>query len=102
MAGTAGTIDELTERALGAYDQRPDAQGVAHLVDDLITAGQKLHSEVSHIPDDRRSRRAGAALIEWTYFIETGPLRSGDHANWNYARGLARIVRTLAAAAGAR
>ncbi|MET9464266.1 DUF6415 family natural product biosynthesis protein [Streptomyces sp. NPDC006544] len=93
----AQTIEELVRRALAPYEQRPDAEGVAHLVDDLITAGNGLHTAVARIPTDKRTERAGAALAEWAYFLDAGPLGHGDHANWNHARGLARIVRTMAA-----
>lgn len=90
-------VEELVRRALGSYEQRPDAEGVAHLVDDLITAGNELHAEVVRIPADQRTERATAALAEWAYFLDAGPLGHGDHANWNHARGLARIVRTMRA-----
>ncbi|MGW6690791.1 DUF6415 family natural product biosynthesis protein [Streptomyces sp. NPDC054961] len=93
----AQTIEELVRRALASYEQRPDAEGVARLVDDLITAGQELHAAVARIPKDQRTERAGAALAEWAYFLDVGPLGQGDHANWNHARGLARIVRAMAA-----
>lgn len=73
---------------------------MAQLVDDLITAGLELHSEVSQIPPSQRTERAGAALMEWTYFAETGPLSDGDHANWNHARGLARIIQAMTSALG--
>lgn len=97
MKAKAQTIEELVRRALAPYDQRPDAEGVAHLVDDLITVGRDLHAEVSAGPAGRRTERAGAALAEWEYFLDAGPLGHGDHANWNHARGLARIIRTMAA-----
>ncbi|MET9464256.1 DUF6415 family natural product biosynthesis protein [Streptomyces sp. NPDC006544] len=97
MRPEAQTIEELVRRALASYDQRPDAEGVARLVDDLITVGQELHAAVSRIPAGLRTERAGAALAEWAYFLDAGPLGHGDHANWNHARGLARIVRTMAA-----
>ncbi|CAM5682906.1 hypothetical protein SAVIM338S_07389 [Streptomyces avidinii] len=48
------------------------------------------------IPAGQRTERAGAALAEWAYFLDAGPLGHGDHANWNHARGLARIVRAMA------
>ncbi|MBT2468285.1 hypothetical protein J7E97_10445 [Streptomyces sp. ISL-66] len=97
MRPQAQAIDDLVERALTRYDQRPDAQGVAALVDDLITTGQELHATVSQIPVAQQSERASASLAEWAYFLEAGPLGHGDHANWNHARGLARIIRTMAA-----
>ncbi|MGW6688209.1 DUF6415 family natural product biosynthesis protein [Streptomyces sp. NPDC054961] len=93
--GETQTAEELAARALAPYDQRPDAEGVAHLIDDLISAGQNLHAAVSRIPGAQRTERAGAALIEWSYFVDAGPLGHGDHANWNHARGLARIIRIM-------
>ncbi|MBT2447932.1 hypothetical protein J7F03_12755 [Streptomyces sp. ISL-43] len=92
------TTEELTARALAPYSERPDAESVARLVDDLITAGCELHTEVSQVPAAQRTERAGAALNEWSYFIDVGPSSHGDHANWNHARGLARILRNLAEA----
>ncbi|MFJ7265719.1 DUF6415 family natural product biosynthesis protein [Streptomyces sp. NPDC099050] len=94
--GERQTIEELAARALVPYAERPGADGVAQLVDDLMTEGQKLHAAVSRLPLARRTERAGAALAEWTYFAEAGPLSDGDHAAWNHARGLARILRILA------
>lgn len=100
MTGETQTIEELAARALASYDQRPDAEGVAHLVDDLITAGNELHAQVDRIPAAQRTERAGAALTEWAYFVDSGPLGRGDHANWNHARGLARIIRAMASTLG--
>ncbi|MFI5766217.1 DUF6415 family natural product biosynthesis protein [Streptomyces sp. NPDC051563] len=96
------TVEELTARALAPYAERPDAENVARLVDDLITAGCQLHTEVCRIPAAQRTERAGAALSEWSYFIDVGPSTRGDHANWNHARALARILRNLAEAVGDR
>ncbi|MGI5446381.1 hypothetical protein ACQEVM_11575 [Streptomyces sp. CA-243310] len=96
-------FEELVSRALASYEQRPDAVGVARLIDDLITAGQSLHAAVTALPAGQRTEREGAALVEWTYFIDVGPLGAGgDHANWNHARNLARIARVLAAALAVR
>lgn len=95
MRPQAQTIEELVTRALAPYDQRPNAEGVAHLTDDLITAGQELHDEVSRIPAAERTERASASLGEWAYFAAAGAMGHGDHANWHYARGLARIIRNL-------
>ncbi|MER6390826.1 DUF6415 family natural product biosynthesis protein [Streptomyces sp. NPDC059382] len=96
-------FEELAARALTSYEDRPDAVSVARLVDDLITAGQTLHAAVTALPAEQRTERVGAALVEWTYFIDVGPLGAGgDHANWNHARNLARIARVLAAALAVR
>ncbi|KOU59763.1 DUF6415 family natural product biosynthesis protein [Streptomyces sp. NPDC054949] len=96
-------FEELAARALTSYEDRPDAVSVARLVDDLITAGQTLHATVTALPADQRTERVGAALVEWTYFIDVGPLGGDtDHANWNHARNLARIARVLAAALAMR
>lgn len=95
MTGETQTIEELTARALAPYSERPDAVGVAQLIDDLITAGQELHTALSGMPSTGRAPRVGAALIEWTYVAGQGPLVEGDHEAWNHARGLARIIRTL-------
>jgi hypothetical protein len=93
-------LNELMGRALAPYSDRPDAEAVARLIDDLITCGQTLHTEVAAIPGGRRSERARSALIEWTYFVDAGPMGGGDHANWNHARALARILRNLVSALG--
>lgn len=100
MTGETQTIEELAARALAPYSDRPDAVGVAQLIDDLITAGQKLHTEVSAIPASGRTYRLVAALAEWTYFAVEGPRTEGDHAAWNHARGLARIVQNMASGLG--
>ncbi|MGW1938940.1 DUF6415 family natural product biosynthesis protein [Streptomyces goshikiensis] len=97
MTGETHTIEELAARALGPYEDRPDVEGVARLVDDLITAGQALHTEVAGIPVSGQTQRAISALAEWSYFVTAGPLSGSDHANWNHARGLGRIARVLAA-----
>ncbi|MFE3761531.1 hypothetical protein ACFXPI_07170 [Streptomyces sp. NPDC059104] len=89
-------IRQLLGRALVPYSERPDAAGVARLVDDLITGGEALHARVAAIPRECRTELAGSALAEWTYFVDAGPTGRGDHANWNHARTLARILRSLA------
>ncbi|MET8751540.1 DUF6415 family natural product biosynthesis protein [Streptomyces sp. NPDC004667] len=89
-------FEDLIGRALAPYSERPDAAGVARLVDDLITGGEALHARVAAVPRERRTELAGAALAEWTYFVDAGPTGRGDHANWNHARTLARILRSLA------
>ncbi|MGO4461224.1 DUF6415 family natural product biosynthesis protein [Streptomyces sp. M-16] len=93
-------IQRLIGRALVPYSDRPDAEAVARLVDDLITGGEALRAEVAAIHGERRTERAGSALAEWTYFVDAGPTGRGDHANWNHARALARILRNLASALG--
>lgn len=101
-SGETQMLKGLIERAIVPYSDRPDAEAVACLIDDLITHGQTLHTEVAAIPGDRRTERVGAALAEWAYFVDVGPTGRGDHANWNYARALARILRNLAAATAER
>lgn len=96
--GETQTIEDLLARALGPYEARPDAEGVACLIDDLITAGQGLHASAAEIPAGLRTARAGSFLAEWTDVTGAGPLDSDDHANWNHARGLARILDNLVAA----
>ncbi|MFG2616214.1 DUF6415 family natural product biosynthesis protein [Streptomyces sp. NPDC048507] len=93
--GETQAIDDLIGRAIVPYSDRPDAKTVAHLIDDLITHGQILHARVAALPQEQRTERAGAALVEWDYFAAAGPIGSGDHANWNHARALARILRNL-------
>ncbi|GAA3263574.1 DUF6415 family natural product biosynthesis protein [Streptomyces lavendulae] len=95
-------IQRLIGRALVPYSERPDAAGVARLVDELITAGEALHAEVAAIGAGRRTERVGSALAEWAYFVDAGPTGRGDHANWNHARTLARILRSLASPLGER
>ncbi|MCX4540511.1 DUF6415 family natural product biosynthesis protein [Streptomyces sp. NBC_01565] len=97
MTGETQTIEELAARALRPYEERPDAEGVARLVDDLITVGHALHTRVAGIPVSRHTQRADAALAEWSYFVAAGPLSGSDHAAWNHARGLGRIARVLVA-----
>ncbi|MER5810221.1 DUF6415 family natural product biosynthesis protein [Streptomyces sp. NPDC002033] len=96
--GETQTIEELIRRAIVPYSDRPDAEAVAYLIDDLITHGQVLHAQVAAMPSGQRTERVGAALAEWAYFADAGPTGRGDHANWNHARALARILRNLAAA----
>ncbi|NXY94890.1 hypothetical protein HYE82_10895 [Streptomyces sp. BR123] len=85
----------LVARALAPYGERPGPEGVAALTDGLITCGQKLHDALSGTPSQQRPIGAFEALAEWEYFAAVGPLGSGPHANWNHARGLARIIRQL-------
>ncbi|MFD8985133.1 DUF6415 family natural product biosynthesis protein [Streptomyces sp. NPDC059564] len=96
--GETQEIEDLIGRAIVPYSDRPDAEAVARLIDDLITHGQVLHAQVGAMPSSQRTERVGAALIEWAYFVDAGPPGRGDHANWNHARALARILRNLAAA----
>ncbi|MFG2393843.1 DUF6415 family natural product biosynthesis protein [Streptomyces lavendulae] len=95
-------IQRLIGRALVPYSERPDADGVARLVDDLITRGATLHAEVAALPGDRRTELTRSALAEWSYFVDAGPTGRGDHANWNHARALARILRNLASSLNER
>lgn len=88
-------IEDLIEQALAPYSDRPDAEGVARLTASLIASGQALHAQVSAIPLDQRTERAHAALIEWSYFVDAGPTGRSDHAAWNHARALARILRNM-------
>ncbi|MFK0253066.1 DUF6415 family natural product biosynthesis protein [Streptomyces sp. NPDC090445] len=85
----------LIARALAPYEERPAAEGVAALIGDLIACGQKLHGALTGTPSRQRPAGAFEALAEWEYFTAVGPLGSGPHANWNHARGLARIIRQL-------
>ncbi|MFG2617827.1 DUF6415 family natural product biosynthesis protein [Streptomyces sp. NPDC048507] len=96
--GETQAIDDLIRRAIVPYSDRPDTEAVAHLIDDLITHGQILHARVAALPQEQRTERAGAALVEWAYFVDAGPMGRDDHANWNHARALARILRNLRAA----
>ncbi|MFF7504375.1 DUF6415 family natural product biosynthesis protein [Streptomyces lavendulae] len=93
--GETQTIEHLIRRAIVPYSERPDAEAVACLIDGLITHGQALHAQVTAIPGTRRTERTAAALAEWSYFVDAGPTGRGDHANWNRARALARILRNL-------
>ncbi|GLV84995.1 hypothetical protein Slala03_46840 [Streptomyces lavendulae subsp. lavendulae] len=88
-------IEELIGQALAPYSQRPGAEGVARLTADLVASGQALHALVSATPHGRRTERAHAALTEWSYFVDAGPTGRGDHAAWNHARALARILRNM-------
>lgn len=88
-------IDAAVARALAPYNERPDAVGVAHIVDDLITCGQRLHARIAGLPRSERTPQAAGALADWEYAIAAGPSRSDAAANWNYARGVARIVTSL-------
>ncbi|MFJ9643480.1 hypothetical protein [Streptomyces sp. NPDC101206] len=85
----------LIARALAPYGERPGPEDVAALIDDLITCGQKLHGALCGTPTPQRPAGAFEALAEWEYFAAVGPLGAGQHANWNHARGLARIMRQL-------
>ncbi|GLV87112.1 hypothetical protein Slala03_68010 [Streptomyces lavendulae subsp. lavendulae] len=93
--GETQEIEELIRRAVVPYSERPGAEAVARLIDDLITHGQALHDRVAAVRTVRGTERVGVALVEWAYFVDAGPAGRGDHANWNHARTLARILRTL-------
>lgn len=88
-------IEELLGQALAPYSQRPDAEGVARLTAALVASGQALYAQVSATPPGRRTERGRAALTEWSYFVDAGPTGHGDHAAWNHARTLARILRNM-------
>ncbi|MFZ3497244.1 DUF6415 family natural product biosynthesis protein [Streptomyces sp. 5.8] len=88
-------IQELIAEALGPYPQRPSAEGVAQLIDDLITCGHQLHAAVTRLPNHHRDPRLSNAVADWEYTSAVGPRTSEPNANWNHARGLARIARAL-------
>ncbi|MFE3765608.1 DUF6415 family natural product biosynthesis protein [Streptomyces sp. NPDC059104] len=92
-------IEELIGQALAPYSERPDAEGVARLTADLVASGQALYAQVSAIPPGRRTERTHASLAEWSYFTDAGPTGRGDHAAWNHARTLARVLRNMLTAA---
>ncbi|MFD8020902.1 hypothetical protein ACFV6G_10805 [Streptomyces lavendulae] len=93
-------IEQLLGQALAPYSDRPDAEGVARLTADLVASGQALHARLSAIPPGRRTERGRAALAEWSYFVDAGPTGRGDHASWNHARTLARILRNMLTTVG--
>ncbi|NXY95294.1 hypothetical protein HYE82_13035 [Streptomyces sp. BR123] len=86
---------ELVARALAPYGERPGPEGVAALIDGLMTCGQGLRDALCEMPSEQRPVEAFAALAEWEYIAAVGPVGAGPHANWNHARGLARIIRQL-------
>ncbi|MFB6811604.1 DUF6415 family natural product biosynthesis protein [Streptomyces sp. NPDC056387] len=91
-------LASLADRALAPYVSRPEPEDVAILVNDLITCGQALHDEVARIPAAERTPSAADGLTEWEYRSAAGPHGSGPHADWNHARGLARVARKMARA----
>ncbi|GAA3265885.1 DUF6415 family natural product biosynthesis protein [Streptomyces lavendulae] len=95
MDSSEGQIEKLIGQALAPYSERPDADGVARLTAALTASGQTLYAQVSAIPPGRRTERGHAALAEWSYFVDAGPTGRGDHAAWNHARALARILRNM-------
>ncbi|AWZ09690.1 MULTISPECIES: DUF6415 family natural product biosynthesis protein [unclassified Streptomyces] len=99
MATQAGrNLQELIATALAPYPERPPAEGVALLIDDLITCGQRLHDAAVRIPQNQRAPKITSAVDEWEYVSAVGPRSSEPNANWNHARGLARIARALISA----
>ncbi|MFJ4863384.1 DUF6415 family natural product biosynthesis protein [Streptomyces sp. NPDC088748] len=82
----AGTV--LVLRALVPYNQMPDADTIAHLVDDLLTHGGYLLRDVAGLGE------ASAALGDWHNLTTHGPTDS-PMGNWNHARALARAVRSM-------
>ncbi|MBT2449492.1 hypothetical protein J7F03_20845 [Streptomyces sp. ISL-43] len=100
MADEARTTEDPVRRALGPYSDRPDAESVAELLAGLTDLGESLHAKVSRIPSNVQTERAKALLAEWPYVLSMGPSDTSDHAGWNHARGLARIIMGLTAALG--
>ncbi|MFJ3206215.1 DUF6415 family natural product biosynthesis protein [Streptomyces sp. NPDC086989] len=88
----------LTGRALAPYVSRPAAEDVTVLVDGLITCGRALYNEVVQIPAGERTVSVADGLSEWEYCLAAGPRGYGAHADWNHARGLARVLQKLARA----
>ncbi|GAA3374757.1 hypothetical protein [Streptomyces racemochromogenes] len=84
--------EELTGKALVPYSDRRDAHEVACLTDDLVTCGKPMYEELAAAEQTPQVRHARA---DWSYFTEVGPMGTGDHANWTYARTLARIVQLM-------
>ncbi|MBT2403952.1 MULTISPECIES: DUF6415 family natural product biosynthesis protein [unclassified Streptomyces] len=94
MQPTRDEIDEVTRlvrRALGPYNLKPSAEDIASLTDDLSTHGQRHVARAQAI---RKAHRVTGALQDWHDLMTHGP--EGDLlGNWNYARSIARVVRTL-------
>lgn len=91
MASTHADLDTgtaLVMRALVPYNQKPPEPTIAALVDDLLIHGEFLLRDVGSLDG------AARALVDWHTLTASGP-EDNPMGNWNYARGLARTVRTM-------
>ncbi|MCJ1680861.1 DUF6415 family natural product biosynthesis protein [Streptomyces sp. APSN-46.1] len=78
----------LVTKVLVPYNQKPGEGEIAGLVDALLSHGEFLLADVAQVPE------AAAALDDW-HTLATGGPEDNPMGNWNYARGLARTIRTL-------
>ncbi|MGW1764048.1 DUF6415 family natural product biosynthesis protein [Streptomyces sp. NPDC002073] len=87
----------LVRRALVPYAQKPEPVALARLAEELFAYGQSL------LADAEKARasdpQVAGALADWEQLTVDGPSDS-RLGTWNYARGLARVVRTLHRALG--
>ncbi|MFJ6792905.1 hypothetical protein [Streptomyces sp. NPDC091268] len=88
--------EELAALVLGPYEARPAREDLDVLVSNLVRLGLPLATTVAAVPATERSPLAAGALRDWTYATQAGAADSGDHALWNHARGLARVLGSLA------
>ncbi|MEV6953538.1 hypothetical protein [Streptomyces sp. NPDC051183] len=88
--------EELSAEVLGPYGARPPREDIDIVTGELIRLGLPLAAKIAAIPAGERFPRAEGAVADWTYYVAKGVLGPGDHLAWNYARGLARVVRSLA------
>ncbi|MFI0206990.1 MULTISPECIES: hypothetical protein [Streptomyces] len=87
--------ETLVYQFLALGTQNPGPVAVAHLVDDLITAGNELHVAVKKLLPDTRTKPIESVLDEWAYLAVVGPAAHGASANWRHACSLARVVWAL-------
>ncbi|WP_405488706.1 hypothetical protein [Streptomyces sp. NBC_00096] len=94
------TAEALASQPLGPYTDRPSRETVNALVTSLIRHGTPLTTWIAAIPQDDRSPQADNGLTDWGYLIDRGPPDGldHDHAQWNHARGIARVIENLAEA----
>ncbi|MFG2995549.1 hypothetical protein [Streptomyces sp. NPDC048340] len=88
--------EELSAEVLGPYGSRPPREDIDIVTCELIRLGLPLATKITAIPEDERFPRAEGAVADWTYYTSKGALGPGDHPAWNYARGLARVVQSMA------
>ncbi|MFG2995538.1 hypothetical protein [Streptomyces sp. NPDC048340] len=88
--------EEFVGQVLGPYLNRPPREDVDWLVGELVRLGLPLATKIAAVPEGERTPQAAGAESDWIYFTTHGPLDQSDHAAWNWSRGLARVVRSLA------
>lgn len=86
-------VEALFDKVLGSYERRPVPEDLARLTDELLATGAELL--VVAEPLRATDPRVMGAVRDWHKLTSEGPAEDSPFGSWNYARALARVVRTL-------